>query len=251
MTLQAPDNDTELLLNAYLDGELDAVAAKQFEERMANEPVLRSRLDKLAALGSSIRSELPSDFPSEALRTRIGGGGGRPRHHVSRWQALAASLVVGVLVGSAATFSVLPRQGGEPLADQIVAAHIRAMMAPQPIDVASSDRHTVKPWFDGKIAFAPEVIDLAAAGFPLVGGRIDVVNLEPVPALVYRAGKHLVTLVEMPEERRTAEPVTSTSSRGFGTLTWSDGKVTYWVVSDASSEEVQAFAMALRAAAPP
>jgi anti-sigma factor RsiW len=123
------------------------------------------------------------------------------------------------------------------------------VMAPQPIDVASSDRHTVKPWFDGKIAFAPEVIDLAADGFPLVGGRIDVVNLEAVPALVYRGGKHLISLVEIPESG--AGPAATSVDRGFESVTWGDGKTTCWTVGDASPDEIAAFVKALRAALPP
>ena len=124
-------------------------------------------------------------------------------------------------------------------------------MAPSPADVASSDHHTVKPWFDGKVAFAPQVVELAAAGFPLVGGRVDVIGLEPVPALVYRAGKHLISLVEMPSETLAAAAVTRRMERGYEAVNWADGRVAYWAVSDASDEELQLFVKALRAAINP
>ena len=132
----------------------------------------------------------------------------------------------------------------------MVASHIRALMAPAPADVASSDHHTVKPWFDGKVAFAPLVVELAAAGYPLVGGRVDVIGFDPVPALVYRAGKHLISLVEMPSDGPAAAP-TRRTERGYEAMTWTDGRVAYWAVSDASDEEMQSFAKALRAAISP
>ena len=153
------------------------------------------------------------------------------------------------MLGSAAAVGLLNFNRADPIAGQIVAAHIRALMAPQPIDVASSDRHTVKPWFDGRIAFAPVVVDLAAQGFPLVGGRVDVVDLQPVPALVYRAGKHLISVVEIPASSAATSAPAESTDRGYETLRWSDGKATWWAVSDASDAEMRAFVGALIGAA--
>jgi anti-sigma factor RsiW len=109
-------------------------------------------------------------------------------------------LIGAVLAGVTSIGALNYRAGDDPAAD-IVSAHIRALMAPQPIDVASSDHHTVKPWFNGKLAFAPTVVDLGAKDFPLVGGRIDVVKVAPVASLVYSHGKHLISLTEMPNTR--------------------------------------------------
>ena len=249
MTSPAEHEELDLLLGAYLDGELDPFAARRFEERLANEPELAAACEKLRSLRVTLRSGLAGEVPSDALRRRVEGQfAPRPRDPIRSWRALAASLVVGLLVGGGVMFGILGNQAGMPVRDQVVAAHIRAIMAPQPIDVASSDRHTVKPWFDGKIAFAPVVVDLAADGFPLVGGRIDVVNLEAVPALVYRAGKHLISVVEIPAS--PISPVVTSVDRGFESVTWGDGKATYWAVSDVSPDEMAAFVKALRAAVP-
>src|SRR5438876_438583 len=103
------------------------------------------------------------------------------------WTALAASIAVAAIVGGSATFVALGPRGDATAdaADAVVADHVRALMAPQPADVPSSDRHTVKPWFNGKIPEAPRVVDLANQEFPLLGGRIDVIGRRPVPTLVY------------------------------------------------------------------
>jgi anti-sigma factor RsiW len=250
MTAPAEPEDDDLLLNAYLDGELDALRAREFEERLATEPELAKAHARMTALRMEIRKDLADDLPSDALRRRIEAQAhARPRRQFGYWQALAASLIVGAIIGVASTLAVMQWQGTTGIGTQVVAAHIRAMMAPQPIDVASSDRHTVKPWFDGKLAFAPEVIDLAPSGFPLVGGRIDVVGLEPVPALVYRAGKHLISLVEIPEDRGGVTSTVRGHERGFETARWGDARATYWAVTDASPDEMTAFVAAFRSAA--
>ena len=113
----------------------------------------------------------------------------------------------------------------------VVASHMRALMAPQPTDVVSSDRHTVKPWFNGRIAEAPRVVDLASEGFPLVGGRIDVIGRVPVPTLVYRHRQHL----DQPERGSGRPRMPASLARaiaGYNMLTWTDNGVTYWAVSD-------------------
>lgn len=122
-------------------------------------------------------------------------------------------------------------------------------MAPHSFDVASSDRHTVKPWFAGKLAFAPNVVDLSAKGFPLVGARIDIIGLQPVASLVYSNGKHLISVMEMPNARVTATPLVQYVKQGYQVLTWSDRKVTYWAVSDAAPEELRTFIGVFQAAA--
>ena len=151
--------------------------------------------------------------------------------------SLAASFLVGALLGGGLIFGALNDQGREAVANEVVSADIRALMAPQPFDVASSDRHTVKPWFAGKLAFAPNVVDLSAKGFPLVGARIDVIGLEPAASLVYSKGKHLITVMEMPNPRGLTVPVSQDVEQGYQVLTWSDRKVTYWAVSDAAADE--------------
>jgi anti-sigma factor RsiW len=167
-----------------------------------------------------------------ALQRRVMAGVSMRSEPRSRsWRFLAASLMIGALLGGAVTFGVVNERGGD-VANEVVSAQIRALMAPQPVDVQSSDRHTVKPWFAGKLAFAPKVIDLSARGFQLVGARIDVIELEPAASLVYSNGKHFISVVEMPSAGPVATPVETHAERGYFALSWSDGAVTYWAVSD-------------------
>ena len=130
------------------------------------------------------------------MRRRAGAvrrGGARGRGRCSR-----------LSIASGATWFVLRPNGAEASAELVVASHMRALMAPQPTDVSSSDRHTVKPWFNGRIPQAPRVVDLTDKGFPLVGGRIDVIGREPVPTLVYRHRQHLISLTAVPAEHDAA-----------------------------------------------
>src|SRR5262249_11542726 len=117
-----------------------------------------------------------------------------------------------------------------------------SLLAGHPADVPSSDRHTVKPWFAGKLDYSPEVVDLAAAGFPLAGGRLDYLDGKPVAALVYRAGRHSINLFTWPAggERQPRGPATS-DLRGFHLVHWSQGGMTYWAVSDLAAPQLAVF----------
>jgi anti-sigma factor RsiW len=239
----------ELLLNAYLDGELDPIEATRFEQRLAADATLNAQLETLRALRGALRSDLAEDVPSPELRRRIASNSNlAPRADRSSWLALAASFLIGAVLAGVTTFGALNYRAGDDVAAEIVSAHIRALMAPQPMDVASSDHHTVKPWFNGKLAFAPTVVDLSAKGFPLVGGRIDVVKVAPVASLVYSHGKHLISLTEMPNTRGGPEPLEKHLEQGYHALSWSDGGVTYWAVSDAAPDELENFTALFRAA---
>lgn len=256
MTASRTDGDLTLLLNAYLDGELDPIAARAVEERLAREPAAARQLSELNALRLALRSDLAEDVPSERLQQRIASIAGQPdqasrSRHTFSWQALAASALIGALLAGSGTFGILNYDGGSRVTDEVVASHIRALMAPEPTDVLSSDRHTVKPWFDGKLAFAPEVVDLATQGFPLVGGRIDVIDFQPVPTLVYRAGKHLISMTAIPNGTRVGVGQLAAHDRGFHTVDWKRGTVLYVAVSDAAADEVDAFVKAFRTAAGP
>jgi anti-sigma factor RsiW len=246
MTVSEQD---ELLLNAYLDGELDAMEAARFEQRIAADPALSGQLEIRKALGAALRSDLDEDLPPPDLRRRILTGLGEDRRSGGKtpWRALAASFLIGALLAGTASLGLLRSSLSPGIADAVVSAHIRALMAPQPMDVASSDHHTVKPWFNGKIAFAPVVEDLAADGFPLVGGRIDVIGLEPSATLVYRHGNHVISLTEIPGAKESSSSLAST--RGYNVLAWSDGKIGYWAVSDTAAEELRNFVGKFQAAA--
>jgi anti-sigma factor RsiW len=119
-------------------------------------------------------------------------------------------------------------------------------MAPEPVDVVSSDRHTVKPWFNGRIPNSPRVVDLAKDDFPLVGGRVDVVGRTPVSTLVYRRAKHLISLTAVPTEGAFASGAGPRSINGYNVIQWTENGVTYWAVSDVETKELETFAQLFR-----
>jgi anti-sigma factor RsiW len=130
----------------------------------------------------------------------------------------------------------------------VVASHMRALMAPQPTDVSSSDRHAVKPWFNGRIPEAPRVVDLTADGFPMVGGRIDVIGRVPVSTLVYRHRQHLISLSAVPAGQNAI--VAPRTIAGYNILTWTENGIAYWAVSDLAASDLDKFAKAFRDANP-
>jgi anti-sigma factor RsiW len=242
--MQAPD-DPFLLVHAYCDGELDPANALALERRMAEDPRLAAERDRIEALKSAMRRLKPT-APPPALRGRIERAVGLRRQAVRpSWSALAASVVVAMAVSAGATWWALAPGTAGLAADEVVDNHIRALMAAQPFDVASSDRHTVKPWFNGKIAQSPRVVDLAADGFPLVGGRIDVVAKTPVPSLVYRYQKHLISVTAT---LGLGAPPRGSNADGYHVVGWTEGGVSYWAVSDVGMHELEEFVRLFRAA---
>jgi anti-sigma factor RsiW len=237
--------DDRLLLNAYVDGELDPAHALEFEQRLAADPALAAAHARLVALRGAIAARVPREQASPQLRRRVAALA-RPQRASPGWRALAASVAVAFVAGSALTYAVRDFGAGAPgeLPPVLVASHLRALMASQPFDVASSDRHTVKPWFNGKIPESPRVVDLSSQGFELVGGRIDVIDLVPVPTLVYKRRLHVISLTALPTKLGASPPRTID---GYNIVDWTDGNLTYWAVSDLAAPELEDFARAFRA----
>jgi anti-sigma factor RsiW len=157
-------------------------------------------------------------------------------------------VAVAFVAGSALTYAVRDfggsTSGAAQLPPVLVASHLRSLMANQPFEVASSDRHTVKPWFNGKIPESPRVVDLSSQGFELAGGRIDVIDLTPVPTLVYKRRLHVISLTALPTKLGASPPRTID---GYNIVDWTDGNITYWAVSDLAAPELEDFARAFRA----
>jgi anti-sigma factor RsiW len=243
------DND-RLLLNAYIDGELDPAHALEFERRLADNPALTDERRRIEALRGAMRERLPRETASPALRRRVAALA-RPQPFATGWRAgwasMAASVAVAFAAGSIATLVAIgPGPGSrEPSPELLVGSHVRSLMASQTVDVASSDSHTVKPWFSGKLPQSPRVVDLTAQGFPLVGGRIDVIGLTPVPALVYRVRQHVISLTALPASRRGSATIPPID--GYNIVEWTDGPLTYWAVSDVVASDLEKFAKAFRA----
>ena len=219
-----PSDDPILLLHAYLDGELDPVNALAIEQRIAADPSLAAERDRFMALRELMQEHLVREAAPSGLRVRIENSLGL-RRSLQRpsWRALAASVALVAVVSSGSTWFLAESRPSRSTEDAVVADHIRALMAPQPADVASTDQHTVKPWFNGRVPEAPRVVDLASEGFPLIGGRIDVVSRSPVPTLVYRHRKHFISLTAVPEAgAANAAPAISTND-GYNIVRWVAG----------------------------
>ena len=243
--------ETELLIHAYMDGELDPVNALAVKQQIDADPALASELAAVSELQRVLRERLPRDSVPAHLRSQINAAVGlTPRWAQPTWRALAASVALVAVISSSSTWLLLGSQRARTTEDAIVADHIRALMAPQPADVASTDQHTVKPWFNGRVPEAPRVVDLASAGFPLIGGRIDVVSRSPVPTLVYRHRKHFISLTAVPAAgAANAAPALSTND-GYNIVRWVADGVTYWAISDVAAADLNEFAKLFRTTPP-
>jgi anti-sigma factor RsiW len=251
MTRSTLQNDPTLLVHAYLDGELDPVNAAAVEQRLADDPAMAAEYERVEALQRLIREQLPREAPSRDLRARIEATVRPPQSRLQpSWRALAASIVTTAFLASGATWLVLAPQPGESVQDAIVADHIRALMAPQPADVASSDRHTVKPWFNGRIPQSPRVVDLAKYDFPLTGGRLDVVGRSPVPTLVYHHAKHVISLTAVPAPGSADAGPARDAVEGYNIVRWTQEGVAYWAISDVSAADLDKFAELFRTTSP-
>ena len=244
--------DVLLLVNAYLDGELDAAAAIEVERRINADASLKAEYDRLVSLRKTIASRLAKDEASEALRSRIAGiaplaGSGAASAKTEArsfdWRQMAAAILIASCLASGATYLVLKPSSSSQEIAAIVAGHQRALLAAAPVDVASSDRHTVKPWFDGKLALSPRIIDLASSGFPLLGGRVDVIDGQAVPVLVYRHDKHIISVTAVPKGIAGDDHAGSGRStrNGYAVRWWPGRDFVYYAVSDIAQDEFDAF----------
>jgi anti-sigma factor RsiW len=252
------DND-ELQMNAYCDGELDPASAIEFERRLASDEHLKAQYQRLLALRRGVRSLPQFDVPP-GLQDRIKAAldAERPsqaapvsqvvrlRRRSWSFQALAAAAVFGAVISSAVMLTLDRYDRREEVASQVVAGHIRSLLASQPFDVASSDRHTVKPWFTSRLPESPQVPDLAAQGFVLLGGRVDVIGRDPVATIVYKHAAHTVSLTTL----RPGQTVSDQAISGYNVRSWSDAYFTYIAVSDLPSADLATFERVFSAGSP-
>jgi anti-sigma factor RsiW len=257
------------LMDGYLDGELDPITSQTIEQHLRGcgrcDQAYKMHGSLIRAIGNAtpyfnapaelrerIRSSLREETAGQPMRNGV------PRAQVllhkkqseSRsilseiswnWLGLAAAIILAAIIA----FNVVPRsQRAGPdqfLATQLIASHVRSLMANHLTDVASSDQHTVKPWLDEKLDFAPAVVDLASDGFPLVGGRLDYLDNRPVAALIYHRRKHFVNLFVWPAESGSIKTSKKMTRQGYQLVHWVDSDFNYWAVSDINENELQAF----------
>jgi anti-sigma factor RsiW len=235
-------HDAGRLLDAYIDDELDPAEAASIAGHIEGCPACRQRLANLESLGRLVRS-VPYHAAPDRLRTKIASAPRRAR--VSRTTlAWAAAVTLAVTLGGAAGFRARQTaRATSVLAEDVVNRHVSALMSDHLFDVRSSNQHTVKPWFQGKLNFSPPVADLASAGFPLVGGRVDAIGGRPVAALVYQRREHMIHVFVWPAFDRTATGG-ARSIRGFQERHWIHADLSLWAVSDLNDRELHEFAQA-------
>jgi anti-sigma factor RsiW len=228
---------------------LSAAESAAFDAHMAGCPACQKQAADYLRLRTQLRASLSGPQASDDLKRRIyaslptAAPRARPRQS---WMQMAMAASVAGILASAGTVYVMQQPAEASWQQAIVNAHLRATMSGHTIDVASSDRHTVKPWFGGKTKIAPTVRDLKEAGYPLIGGRLDIPQQDALPVLVYKIGPHVVSVFVHPADR--ASQSDSAHLDGFTVLTWSDGDLAYSAVSDADGAELQSFQQAFIAA---
>lgn len=241
--------DVEHDLDPYIDRELSPELAAAIRDHLDACPGCRQRVAGREALGRAVRS-IPYRAAPDGLRARVAGQAKRTRstRDVLAWAA-AAVLVMAIGGGGFALIrsgaARADASGADAVVAEVVNAHVRSLQADHIFDVQSTDQHTVKPWFLGKIDFAPPVADLATMGFPLVGGRLDYVSGRPVAALVYQHQKHTINVFVSPASETSAAD-TARSVRGFHVHHWIRDGMSFWAVSDLNDAELSEFARALQ-----
>ncbi len=240
----------ESQLDAYLDGELAAVDARELEVHVAQCRECMEFRDRRLALRAAIKARVPTFQASDVLRARVRATVRKaPRVRPWRSLAIAASLAV-VALG---TWQLAARRSaGEALAGDVFTSHVRSLMpgggGGHLTDVLSSDQHTVKPWFNGKLDYSPPVYDFAGRGYPLIGGRLDYVGGRPVAALVYSRRQHVINVFLWPTARGGALGPTTQTRQGYHVLHWNTPAYAHWVVSDLSLTELREFSQLLQQA---
>jgi anti-sigma factor RsiW len=230
-------------IGPYVDGELDVVNAGEIELHLSACEECRALEQRIRGLSGALTQSAPAYRAPARLRKNVRAALRREAKPtgLSLWMPFAIGAACALLLLVFA-ISQTTRASRNTIADEVVANHVRSLLAAHLVDVASSNQHTVKPWFDGKVDFAPDVRDLATNGFPLVGGRLDYLNGKTVVALVYERNKHPINLFIVPASTNRPSESSALRRRGYNLVHWTRGEMDYWAVSDLNAEELHQFA---------
>ena len=238
-----PCHEMRLLVQADVDGELQAAEAARVAAHLETCPTCEKLQRELLTLSGALRRTVPRhrapNHLRDAVRKKIAARAPVRGVPLRRW-ALGAGPALSALVASLAFFALVPADGGisNGMPDWVVAAHIRALQPQHLLDVVSSEQHTVKPWFAGRLPFSPPVRDLAADGFALAGARVDAVP----GSLVYKRRKHVIDLFVWPTLPAEGKAAASGIRQGYNFVRWSADGMTFWAISDLNARELAEFA---------
>ena len=246
------------LIDGYIDGELDPAGNLEVERHLEECALCSQGYQSHQALqrgisGGELRFKSPPDLQKRIQSSLRRAARAETAHRVvsRRWFSVAASMAAAALVVLTLVPLLKGRSADDLLAREVLASHVRSLMVNHLADVPSSDRHTVKPWFDGKLDFAPPVEDLAGSGFPLIGGRLDYIDNRPVAALVYQRRKHFINLFIWPSAHDPEADTKMTARQGYDLFSWTKSGMTYWAVSDLEQSELRNFVQLLQKGAAP
>jgi len=241
-------NESQNLMGAYIDGELEPSSAMQFRQHLESCPECTAAYRQLRELQTAVKTHAAYHAAPSHLQHRIHAALPRPASRARNfanlpWVWINFGVATACSLAFALMFSLYLKAPSlqDQIEDEVVASHARSLMVTHLSDVISTDQHTVKPWFSGKLDFSPTVYDFAQQGYALIGGRLDYLDHRPVAALAYRHRLHVLNLFVWPETAQNGTPQISTSRQGYQLIHWTQSGMCYWLISDMSMQNLTEF----------
>jgi anti-sigma factor RsiW len=238
-------DEAEILLHALIDGELDAGHAREVEDHIAGCPGCAAQARAYREISRTIAAADLRYTAPPLLRRRIEAALPQPQARTPNRRAVLRGFAMGSAASAIAATGlvaiVLRGDDEARIQSEVVSAHLRSLQAGHLTDVLSTDQHTVKPWFNGKLDVAPPVVDLTAQGFTLIGGRLDYVDARPIGAIVYRRRSHVINLFVAQTASTDRHAAKIEALQGFNIRRWSERGLNYWAVSDLAADELADF----------